>query len=56
MEGGCPFCSLRPETPSKAFFLEDGKDRDKKEWLRKNYQHKNDDRIRHERKREEYKR
>lgn len=51
----CPFCAHRPETPSEAFFLENGKDRYKKEWLRKNYQHKNDGRLRHERKREGYK-
>lgn len=49
----CPYCFGRPKTPSEAFFLEENNDSYKKERLRKNYQHKNDGRLRHMRKREE---
>lgn len=51
----CPYCSIRPSTPSEAFYLElDRKDRARKDWLRKNYQHKHDGALHHERKKELY--
>lgn len=49
----CPYCAERPDTPSEAFFRESDRYRIpyRKEWLRLNYQHKNDGKLRHEKKR-----
>ena len=55
----CPFCANRPETPQEAAFLlleqnEQGRGSQnalaKKDWRRKNYQHKTDGMKRHQRK------
>ena len=58
----CEFCSMRPETPSKALALEDVisleddwiREGDSKGWRQRNYQHKNDGKLRHMRKNEYY--
>lgn len=47
----CPFCANRPESPAGAFFLLKDKIRRheqllRKDWLRKNYQHKHDGELR----------
>lgn len=47
----CPYCVGRPATPSEALFLEEDQNTDKKEWRRRNYQHKNDGMLYHSRKR-----
>lgn len=50
----CPYCSVRPSTPSEALWLETTRNDWGKDWRRSNYQHKNDGRIRHEIKRKRY--
>ena len=50
----CPFCAGRPSVPSEALFLEDERDIFRKDRLRKNYQHKNDGKLRHARREELY--
>lgn len=47
----CPFCAPRPASPSEAFYFEElrgakEREREKKNWLRKNYAHKNDGKLR----------
>lgn len=48
----CPYCSIRPGTPSEALFYEEEKGQFNKDWRRQNYQHKNDGKLRHDRKRQ----
>lgn len=57
----CTYCSMRPETPSKAIAIEESlrlEDNwireDEKSWRQRNYQHKNDGKMRHMRKKEYY--
>lgn len=50
----CPYCSIRPSAPYEAVYFEDEKDDFRKDWRRQNYQHKNDGKLRHERKRALY--
>ncbi len=50
----CPFCSNRPLTPFEALYFENRENDYDKDWLRENYQHKNDGKLRHTRKRELY--
>lgn len=52
----CPYCANRPFTPSEALYLEEEKSdgKNKKDWRRQNYQHKNDGKLRQERKKEWY--
>lgn len=58
----CAYCSMRPETPSKALAIEESlrfeddwiREGDKKGWRQRNYQHKNDGKMRHMRKKEYY--
>lgn len=52
----CPYCSMRPEKPSEAITFEQSRNEFTKDWLRKNYQHKTNGKIRHDRKRSLYKR
>lgn len=49
----CSYCVGRPETPLGALAMEADRwlQSQKKDWLRHNYQHKNDGRLRHERRR-----
>lgn len=52
----CPFCGKRPETPYEAYCsidVEAGSAGWKKDWRRKNYQHKTEGMKKHKRKREE---
>lgn len=57
-EPDCPYCSGRPAAPSEALYMENEvyylKGEDRKCWLRQNYQHKNNGKIHHARKRELY--
>ncbi len=55
-DSNCPFCSICSRMPSEAFSLEAFSFQDtanslKKDWLRRNYQHKNDGKLRHTHKR-----
>lgn len=50
----CPYCSKRPSTPSEALYFEQERSDIKKDWRRRNYQHKNDGKNRHMRNRELY--
>ncbi len=46
----CPFCSKRPQTPNEAYEMEDFEAESaggRKDWRRKNYQHKADGLKRH---------
>lgn len=50
----CPYCSARPQTPMEAYALIDlevGSAGEKKMWRRRNYQHKTDGKMRHQKKR-----
>lgn len=50
----CPYCGNRPATPCEAFYLADteaGSAGARKEWRRKNYQHKTDGAKKHDNKR-----
>lgn len=52
----CPFCAIRPDTPSSALFLLKEKaeyrtQQFRKDWLRLHYQHQYNGKICHERKR-----
>ena len=51
----CPFCSQRPQTPYEAYYfmeMEVGSAGYRKDWRRRNYQHKTDGMRKHKRKRE----
>ena len=48
----CPCCAQRPETPSEAFVIQEGKV--EKDWRRANYQHKTNGKAKHMRRRENY--
>lgn len=53
----CPYCAARPSAPSEALyyeelFLPERKNIDKKDWLRRNYQHKKDGEHKHQQRRE----
>ncbi len=43
----CPFCSKRPEAPLEALWFEQERNDLRKDWRRKNYQHKNAGQMRH---------
>lgn len=57
----CPFCAERPETPYEAYDylllladMESNSAERRKEWRRKNYQHKTEGMKKHKRKKESY--